>query len=148
MTELAYMIRDGWAQHGTMMVPQSAVIREWLGVAPYFFAFADAKKFHTDRPADLETATFIAPDASTRKVISIRELAGLARQGKAFDHAIAILHPYEQRDLDALASAVKHRSLGKSSSWSGRRATWSALGSTVSARSTFTRVNRSRLRIR
>lgn len=107
------MIREDWAQHGTTMVPQSAVIRDWLGDAPYFFAVADAKKFHTDRPADLETAAFIAPDASTRKVFSIRELIGLARQGKAFDHAIVILHPYEPGDLDALAGAVKHNLLGK-----------------------------------
>lgn len=113
MTELAYMVREDWAQHGTAMVPQSAVIRNWLGEAPYFFAVADARKFHSDRPADLETAAFIAPDASLRRVFNISELAGLARQDKVLDHAIVILHPYEQRDLDALAEAVRHDSLGK-----------------------------------
>lgn len=113
MTELAYMVREDWAQHGTAMVAQSAVIRDWLGEAPYRFTVADAKKFETDRDADLETAKFIAPDVSTRKVFSIGELAGLARQDKVLDHAVVILHPYEQRDLDALADAVKHDSLGK-----------------------------------
>lgn len=113
MTELAYMVREDWAQHGTMMVPQSAVIRDWLGEAPYLFAVADAKTFKTDRPADLETAEFIAPDASTRKVFSIGELARLSREDKVLDHAIVILHPYEQRDLDALADAMKHDAIGK-----------------------------------
>ena len=107
------MVRKDWAQHGTAMVAQSAVIREWLGEPPYLFAVADAKKFQTDRPADLETAEFIAPDASTRKAFSIEELAGLGRRDEVLDHAIVILHPYEQRDLEALADAVKHDSLGK-----------------------------------
>ena len=113
MTEFAYMVREDWAQHGTTTVPQSLVIRDWLGKAPYLFAVADAKKFLTDRPADLETAAFIEPDASSRKVFSIGELGSLARQDKVLDHAIVILHPYEQRDLDALANAEKGESLGK-----------------------------------
>jgi hypothetical protein len=113
MTELAYMVREDWAQHGTMMVAQSALIREWLGEAPYLFAVADAKKFQGDRPADLETADFIASDPSTRKVFSIGELADLARHDNEINHAITVLHPYEQRDLDALASAFKHGILGK-----------------------------------
>jgi hypothetical protein len=111
MTELSYMVREDWAQHGTAMVSSSALIREWIGGAPYLFAVADAKKFQTDRPADLETAEFIAPDPSTRKAFSIAELGSLARQGKVLDHTIVILHPREQRDLDALADAVKHDSL-------------------------------------
>ena len=95
------------------MLPQSDVIREWIGEAPYLFAVADVKKFQTERAPDLETAEFIAPDASTRKVFSIAELGSLARQDKVLDHAIVILHPYEMQDLDALAEAVKHDSLGK-----------------------------------
>lgn len=114
MTELAYMVRGDWAQHGTTMVPQSAVIRDWLGAAPYLFAVTDVKKFNRDdRSADLETAQFIAPDASTRKVFNISELGGLARDGKVIDHAVVILHPYGERDLDALGDAVKHESLNK-----------------------------------
>ena len=106
MTELAYMVREDWAQHGTTMVSSSALIRDWIGGAPHLFAVADAKKFQTDRSADLETAEFIAPDPSTRKVFSIAELGSLARQGNVLDHAIVIMHPREQRDLDALAEAL------------------------------------------
>lgn len=113
MTQLAYMVREDWAQHGTAMVPQSAAIRDWLGAAPYLFAVKDAAKFHSDRSSDLETATFIAPDANARKVFSIGKLAGLSRQDKKLDHAIVILHPYEQCDLDVLAEAVKADTVSK-----------------------------------
>jgi hypothetical protein len=107
------MVREDWGQHGTAMVPQSAVIREWVGEAPYLFAVADAAKFKTDREADLEAAEFIEPDASSRKVFSIGELASLSRQDKVIDHAIVVLHPYKESDLEALASAVEHESLNR-----------------------------------
>jgi hypothetical protein len=113
MTELAYMVREDWAQHGTAMVPQSAVIREWIGDAPYLFGVKDAKKFATDREADLEAARFIAPDAATRKVFSIGELDGLARQDTVLSHAIVVLHPYDERDLQALADAVEHEAIDR-----------------------------------
>ena len=114
MTKLAYMVREDWAQHGTTMVPQSAVIRDWIGAAPYLFAETDAKKFNRDdRSADLETAQFIAPDASTRKVFNMTELGSLGREDKVIDHAVVILHPYGERDLDALGDAVKHDALKK-----------------------------------
>ena len=108
------MVREDWAQHGTTMVPQSAVIRDWIGELPYLFAVADVKKFNRDdRSADLETAQFIAPDAATRRVFNISELGSLAREEKVIDHAVVILHPYSERDLDALGDAVKHDALGK-----------------------------------
>lgn len=113
MTELAYMVREDWAQHGTAMVPQSDVIRDWIGSAPYLFAVKDAKKFHSDRSADLETAEFIAPDAGSMRVFSIGELASLSREDNVLDHAIVILHPYDERDLDVLADAVKNDVLTK-----------------------------------
>jgi hypothetical protein len=66
-----------------------------------------------DRSADLETAEFIAPDAATRKVFNISELAGLASEDKVIDHAVVILHPYGERDLDALGNAAKQEVLKK-----------------------------------
>jgi len=114
MTELAYMVREDWAQHGSAMVSQSAVIRDWIGEPPFLFAVTDVRKFNRDgRSADLETAQFIAPDASTRKVFNISELASLPREEKVIDHAVMILHPHGERDLNALGEAVKHNALGK-----------------------------------
>lgn len=44
------------------MVPNSALIRDWLGAPPYLFAVTDTKKFTPDgRGANLEAADFIAP---------------------------------------------------------------------------------------
>jgi hypothetical protein len=108
MTDLADLVREDWAQNGTTMGPQSAVIRDWIGDAPYLFAVKDAKKFESERNADFEAADFIAPDAASRNVFSIGELGGLARQGTILSHAIVVLHPYEDCDLQALANAVEH----------------------------------------
>ena len=107
MTELAYMIREDWAQHGTAMVPQSAAIRRWVGEAPYLFAVADVGKFNADdRSADLEAAEFIAPNLSDRKVVNIGELRNLTPGNETRPHAIIVLHPYEQRELEAIRAAV------------------------------------------
>src|SRR4051794_25346409 len=57
MTELAYMVREHWAQRGTAMRQQSAVIREWLGNPPYIFATADRKKYEQANSADREFVT-------------------------------------------------------------------------------------------
>ena len=107
------MVREDWAQDGTAMREQSAVIRSWLGEPPYLVAVKDAGAFQKDRPAGLETATYIAPEAADRRVFSIRELAGLAHEDEVIDHAVVILHPYDQKDLDALRRAVSHDRLMK-----------------------------------
>jgi hypothetical protein len=114
MTQLAYMVRQDWAQRGTSMIPQSGAIREWLGDPPFLFAVKDVRDFApgSRREADFEVAQFIAPDASTRTAFSISELTRLPRMDQVFDHAIVVLHPYEQSDLDALANAVKADTLG------------------------------------
>lgn len=113
MTELAYMVREDWGQHGTAMVPQSAVIREWLGDVPYLFAVTDVKKFsHDDRGADVEAA-FIAPAASDRKVFNFSESSRLDREDKVIDHAIVVLHPFEQRELETIRRAVEADSVGR-----------------------------------
>ena len=69
MTELAYMVREDWAQRGTAMVPQSTVIREWIGEAPYLFAVTDVKEFNRDdRNADHLGVRRTAPgDAGERE---------------------------------------------------------------------------------
>ena len=107
MTELAYMTRDDWAQHATAMVAQSAVIRDWLGEAPYLLAMTEMKKYGGDGSVDLEAARFIAPDNGTRIVFDISELGTLARQGKTVDHAVVVLHPRDERSLEAMRTAAE-----------------------------------------
>lgn len=113
MTDLAYMVREDWAQDGNAMVPQSAVIREWIGNAPYLFAVRNSDKFQSERSAERETVEFIAPDAASRRVFSIGKLAALSYEDKVLNHGIVVLHPYEQRDLDTLALAVANGLLTK-----------------------------------
>jgi hypothetical protein len=114
MTKLAYMVREDWGQHGTAMVPQSAVIREWIGASPYLFAVTDVKKFnHDDRGADVDAAEYIAPNKSERVIFSISELAKLGRGEKVIDHAVVVLHPFEQRELETIRRAVEEESVGK-----------------------------------
>lgn len=108
------MVREDWGQHGTAMAPQSAVIRDWLGDPPYLFAVTDAKRFnHDDRGEDLEAAEHIAPSQSDRIVSNIRELSHLKREDKVIDHAVAVLHPFEQRELETIRGAVEAESVGK-----------------------------------
>jgi hypothetical protein len=59
MTDLAYMVREDWAQQGTAMVSGSARIREWLGDGPIVFAVTDKRKFNGVHSADLEAAEYI-----------------------------------------------------------------------------------------
>ncbi|VXB67187.1 hypothetical protein [Frigoribacterium sp. 9N] len=114
MTDLAYMVREDWAQHGTAMVPQSAIIRDWLGDPPYLFAVTDVKKFdHDDRGADVEAAEYIAPSKADRIVFNISELSRLEREDKVIDQAVVVLHPFEQRELETIRRAVEAESVGK-----------------------------------
>ncbi len=107
MGDLAYMIRADWAQQGTAMVPNSALIREWLGTPPYLFAVTDTKKFTPNgRGADVEAAEFIAPPGTERLVFNMTDLAQIIEQDKTLDHAIVVLHPYKQQDLEVLGDAI------------------------------------------
>lgn len=108
------MVREDWGQHGTAMIPQSALIRNWIGDPPYLFAVTDVKKFnYDDRGADVEAAEFIALDKADRIVFNIRELGSLERDDKVIDHAVVVLHPYEQRELETIRRAVEADSIGK-----------------------------------
>lgn len=114
VTKLAYMVRDDWGQDGTAMVPQSAVIREWIGALPYLFAVTDVKKFNLDdRGADVDAAEYIAPNKSERVVFNISELARLEREDEVIDHAVVVLHPFGQRELDTIQRTVEADSVGQ-----------------------------------
>jgi hypothetical protein len=103
MTEIAYMTREDWAQEAAAMVPQSAVIRDWLGKAPHLFAVADPAYVHKKpQSIDRETLQYIAPTAESRHIVSIAQLRSLGADGATYDHAIAILHPHDDTNADAV----------------------------------------------
>ena len=108
------MVREDWGQNGTAMVPQSTVIRDWLGESPYLFAVIDTKKFTPDeRGVDFDAAKFIAPDPTTRKAFSIAELAKLIRDNEIINHPVMVLHPREQRSLETIRETVESKSVSR-----------------------------------
>jgi len=115
MTQLAYMVREDWAQHGKSMASQSAVIRDWLGEPPYFFAVKDVREFSPSarRDADFETAKFIAPDSASRKILAIHELGKDHGPDDTVKLAVVVLNPFEEADVEALDRAVKGGTLGR-----------------------------------
>ena len=100
MTELAYMVREDWAQHGTTMIPQSAVIRGWLGDPPFVFATWDMKKYKSDNSADREFVQYLAPSSTDRRVIDLSELRALADGERRLTAPLVVLHPYKDADCD------------------------------------------------
>jgi hypothetical protein len=106
MTEIAYMTRESWAQEGTSMVPQSTVIREWLGEPPYVFAASDPKRLQRPNSADMEFVNYVAMQNSSRRIVNISELRKLTQQNERFNGTLTVLHPHEQDDCELLRELV------------------------------------------
>jgi hypothetical protein len=114
MTELGYVVREDWAQHGTSMTTSSARIRDWFGVGPYLFAVTDVRKFNRmDHSADVEAAEYIAPGDAQCRVVNIMDLTRLAEDDRAADIAVVVLHPFERRDCEVLRSVLDSGTLGR-----------------------------------
>lgn len=105
MTEVAYMVREDWAQHGTAMEEQSAVIREWLGDPPYLFFAPDIRKHHRENDADQEFVAFVAPDPDTRHVFDLGELPIRTSTDDVLP-ASTIIHLFEDRDCERLRKII------------------------------------------
>jgi hypothetical protein len=113
MTELAYMVREDWAQRGTAMRQQSAAIREWLGDPPYVFATADRRKYEGSSSADREFVSYVAPVNDERRVIDLFGLGELRPADKTLTRPLVALHPYEEQDCDLLREIVAAASVAR-----------------------------------
>ncbi|MBT2520866.1 hypothetical protein [Arthrobacter sp. ISL-28] len=113
MTELAYMIREDWAQRGTSMVPQSALIRDWLGEPPYLFAACDPQRLQEPGSADTEFIDYVVAEKGSRKIVSLTQLRDLETQGKRLNRTLAILHPYKPDDCEVIRELVEHDSVDR-----------------------------------
>lgn len=91
------------------MVSSSARIREWLGDRFIVFAVTDKKKFNGANSADREAAEYIVAGRARHDVVNIADLTGLARDDRVVDVAVAVLHPFEQRDCEALSEMIGSR---------------------------------------
>jgi len=113
MTELAYMTREAWAQEGTSMVPQSAVIREWLGEPPYLFAASDLKRLREPNSADMEFINYVAVVKGSQRTMGVSELRKLAQESNRFNGTLTVLHPHEQDDCELLRELVANNKVAR-----------------------------------
>lgn len=102
MTELAYMVREDWAQHGTAMVSHSGRIRDWLGDLPLLLVTGDLKKYTGERSADREFVKYLLGSAPPPRIATFSDLDQLRRPGDAVGGCVAALHPYSERDCEVL----------------------------------------------
>ncbi len=89
------------------MVSSSARIREWLGDGPLVFAVTDKRKFNGARSADHEAAEYILVGPTRPNVVEIADLMRLAHDDLLINVAIAVLHPFDQRDCEALSEMIR-----------------------------------------
>lgn len=114
MTEIAYMVREDWAQWGTAMQQSSNTIRSWLDGSRPVWAVGKPEKFNDSvRSADRETAVYISRSQSPSPVVDFSRLANIASRHDAAQLAVVALHPYEDQDCDALQEVVDSGQLGK-----------------------------------
>ncbi|MEU4244219.1 hypothetical protein [Actinoplanes sp. NPDC026619] len=113
MTDLAYMVREDWAQHGTAMVSSSARIRDWLGDEPVVFAVTDKRKFNGAHSADLEAAEYIVEGRARHDVVDIAALTRLADDDRMVKIAVVVLHPFDQQDCEALSEMIGSQAAGR-----------------------------------
>src|SRR6478609_4630392 len=113
MTELAYITREAWAQEGTSMVPQSAVIREWLGEPPYMFAASDLKRLREPNSADMEFINYVVVENASRRILGISELRKFAHESNRVDGTLTVLHPHGEDDWELLRELVTNNKIAR-----------------------------------
>lgn len=139
MGELAYMIRADWAQQATAMVPQSEVIRSWVGSAPYMFAVPDLARYNkSDRNLEREVADYIAPQGTKRSVHSVANFGELRNTDTVVERCVIAVHPEGARTSRRSMSSSTTANSRNSSSSSGGTPMRCALGSMRTVRSICT----------
>lgn len=106
MTEVAYMVREDWAQRGTAMVSQSGRIRDWLGDLPLLLVTSDLKEYRGEHSADREFVRYLLGSAPVPKIVTFADFDQLRRPGDALRGSIVALHPYREQDCEALREVV------------------------------------------
>ncbi len=113
MTELAFMVREDWAQRGSAMQQSSATIRAWLGSSRPVWVVQKPEKFDRERPADLETAAYISGSRSPGPVVGFDRLGEISNHDKAAHIAVVALHPYGDREGEKLRAAADDGRVGR-----------------------------------
>jgi hypothetical protein len=106
VTELAYMVREDWGQHGTAMAPQSARIRDWLGDLPLLLVTSDLEKYRDERSADREFVRYLLGEERRPEMVTFADLDELRRPGGAAIACLVALHPFSEQDCETLREVV------------------------------------------
>lgn len=102
------MVREDWGQDGTAMVPQSAVIRSWLGASPYMFAVERAEALVAGRKGGHQgVISFIAPEEADRVVVSIDNVRGSLGSDSVLEHPITVVYPLQDGACEVLQRMVR-----------------------------------------
>lgn len=113
MTELAYMVREDWAQEGTAMEKQSERIRGWLGPQPYVVATGDLKQYGSHESADHEFVEYLTQGSNRQIVIEFSRLKEFREAGRRLNLPLVAVHPHEAGDCHVLQDVVQADSVGK-----------------------------------
>lgn len=113
MTEMAYMVREDWAQNGTAMNEQSERIRQWLGLGPYVFATGNPKPYRSPDSADREFVRYLRDGDSDDLVVTFDRLSEIPESRQRLTHAVVALHPHEDRDCETFRKLVQADAISK-----------------------------------
>jgi len=111
MADIAYMIREDWADNATGMARNSERIREWLGSDRYALVVQDVTKY-SPRDFTRETADYIGAVNQRVGPVSIGDLDRTWRSERPLITAI-VIHPRVSDDLEVLRSAVEKGTIGR-----------------------------------
>lgn len=70
------------------------------------FAVTDKRKFSGAHSADLEAAEYIVAGRAGHDVVDIADLTRLADDDRLVNVAVVVLHPFDQRDCEALSEMI------------------------------------------
>lgn len=114
MTEIAFMLREDWAQLGTEMQRSSDAIRAWIGASSPVWVVGEPDKFDDHlHSADRETAVYIDGSKSPSPVVGFDRIADIVSRPEAPRLALVALHPFEDRDCEALRAMFHDGRVGK-----------------------------------
>lgn len=102
MTEIAYLIREDWANHGRGMALNAARVHDWLAGRTHFVAVEDLKKIEGDD----ETIEYISPRGTRKTMVTLEDIRNNMPSLGQINVPVLVMHPYLDRDLDTLRSAV------------------------------------------
>ena len=110
------------------MVPQSAVIREWLGEPPYVFAASDPKRLHKPNSATWSSSTMLQLRRTPSGLWGSREFENLHMKASGSTEHLRSCIPMSKTIPELLRELVDNDRVERLFWLSGRPRIWSGFG--------------------